>query len=134
MPADIKTPEEYLENLEEPRKSQIETLHNLIRQTLPQFEPYIQSGMLGYGKYHYKYKTGREGDWSTIALASNKTGISLYVAVVKDGKYVAENYKEKLPKASIGKSCIRFKKIGDVNLETIREILQEAATGSPVIE
>jgi hypothetical protein len=46
-----------------------------------------------------------------------------------DGKtYLAEGYKKKLPKTSIGRSCIRFKKLEDVDVQTIAEILKEAET------
>lgn len=122
-----KTPQEYLDLLVEPRRSEVEKLHDFIRKTVPGLKPYIMSGMIGYGKFHYRGKSGREGDWATIALASQKNYISLYVCAVVDGKYVAEGYKDKLPKASIGKSCIRFKKVEDIDLAIIAKILTIAA-------
>lgn len=125
-PTDAKTPEEYLESLEEPRKTELRTLHKLIRETIPEEKPHIMSGMIGYGTYHYKYASGREGDWSIIALSSRKNYISLYACAAKDGKYVAESYKEKLPKADIGKSCIRFKKIADIDLSILQQIIRES--------
>lgn len=122
----VKTAEEYIELLEEPRKSQIKKLHRLIRQTAPKLKPFIISGMIGYGPYHYKYASGREGEWCTIALASQKNYISLYACAVNDNGYIAEQYKKELPKANIGKSYIRFKKVEDVDLEVIKKILKEA--------
>ena len=122
-----KTPEEYIAQLVEPRRSQIQQLHELIRQTVPNLEPTMRFGMLGYGTYHYKYASGREGDWAIIALASQKNYISLYVCAESDGKYLAEQYNEQLPKANIGKSCIRFKKAEDVDLGVIQRLLRDAA-------
>lgn len=127
---EASTPEEYIAGLEEPRKTQIETLHALIRKTVPDLTPHIQVGMLGYGTYNYKYASGKEGDWAIIGLASQKNYISLYICATKDGAYIAEAYKKELPKASIGKSCIRFKKIEDVDLAVIKKILKEAAVHS----
>jgi hypothetical protein len=124
---DVATPEEYFEKLEEPRKSEIMKIHNLIREIVPELEPHIRSGMIGYGNYHYKYASGREGDWFKIGLASNKNYISIYACAVVDGGYVAEKYKEKLPKASIGKSCIRFKKLDDVDVKVLKEIFKKTA-------
>lgn len=121
-----KTPEEYINSLEEPRREQIKKLHEVIIKTVPKLKPFIISGMIGYGKYRYKSKSGREGDWCTIALASQKNYISIYVCAVKNGKYIAEMYKDKFPKASIGKSCIRFKKIEDLGLDVFKTVLQEA--------
>jgi hypothetical protein len=125
------TPEEYIAGLEEPRRGEIERLHGLIRETLPGLEPHVASGMLAYGRYRYRYATGREGDASLISLASRKAYISLYVACVSDGAYLAEGYAERLPNASIGKSCVRFKRVDDVNLETVRELITEAARIGP---
>lgn len=127
---DAKTPEEYIEKIEEPRKSQILQLHQLILKTVPQLKPYIISGMIGYGSYHYKYASGREGDWCIIALASQKNYISVYVCAIDGKEYVAESYKSKLPKSSIGKSCIRFKKIEDIDLDVLKEIIKKGETKS----
>ena len=124
---DVATPEEYFEKLEEPRKSEIMRIHNLICETVPELDPHIRSGMLGYGAYHYKYASGREGDWFKIGLASNKNYISIYACAVVDGGYVAEAYKEKLPKASIGRSCIRFKKLEDGDVKGLKEIFKKTA-------
>ena len=121
-----KTPEDYIGLLEEPRKSEIQTLHNLIRKTVPDLKPFIISGMIGYGAYPYKSASGREGEWAIIALASQKNYISLYVCSVKDGHYLAEEYKELLPKTNVGKSCIRFKKVADVDLKVVEKMLREA--------
>lgn len=122
-----KTPQEYIDLIEEPRKSEIVKLDNLIRKTIPSAKPFIEAGMLGYGKFHYKSKSGREGDWFLIGLASQKNYISLYVcAASSDGKYIAEKYVKSLPKANIGKSCVRFKKTEDVDLKIIEKMLLEA--------
>jgi uncharacterized protein YdhG (YjbR/CyaY superfamily) len=131
--SDAATHEEYIERLDEPRRGEIRALHELIRRTVPQLEPTMDFGMLGYGKYHYRYASGREGDWQLVGVASNKNYISLYVtAEAPDGGYLAESYKEQLPKASIGKSCIRFKRLGDVDQEVLERLLHNVAkVGAP---
>jgi uncharacterized protein YdhG (YjbR/CyaY superfamily) len=131
--SDAATHDEYIERLAEPRRSEIRALHELIRRTVPQLEPTMEFGMLGYGKYHYKYPSGREGDWMLVAVASNKNYISLYVtAAAPDGGYLAERYQEQLPKASIGKSCIRFKRFGDVDQDVLERLLRRVAElGAP---
>lgn len=121
---DAKTPDDYISKIEMPRQNEVKKLHDLICSWVPKLEPFMISGMIGYGKYHYKYSSGREGEWCTIALASQKNYISLYVCVMNGESYVAESYKSKLPKASIGKSCIRFKKISDIDLDILKEVVQ----------
>ena len=115
----------YIGALEEPRKSEIKALHQLIVKSAPKLVPTILSGMLGYGKFHYKYASGREGDTAVVSLASQKNYISLYACSIVDGHYVAEKYKDRLPKASIGKSCIRFKKLEAIDLGVLAELLKE---------
>lgn len=121
-----QTPAAYIALLEQPRRSEIQTLHNLIQKVVPKLKPHIMSGMIAYGNYHYKYASGREGDWSLIMLASQKNYISLYITATKDGRYLAEVHKNDFPKASIGKSCIRFKKIDDIDLKAVERICKEA--------
>lgn len=126
-PTKAKTPKEYIDMIDEPRKSDIQALHNLIEKTAPKLKPHIQTGMIGYGSYHYVYASGKEGDWPVIALASQKNYISLYVMATDGKQYLAEKYKKKLPKANIGKSCVRFKKLEDVNLDVLRELIKEGS-------
>ena len=83
--------------------------------------------MIGYGPYHYKYASGREGDTAVLSLASQKNYISLYVYCADDQGYLAERYKESLPKVSIGKSCVRIKRLADVELEVLRDLVGRAA-------
>jgi hypothetical protein len=127
---DVKTPEEYMKALEEPRKSDIAVLDALIRKTVPKLEPFIMAGMLAYGPIRYKYSSGREGDWCKIALASNKNYISLYVCAADETGYIAEQYKQALPKANIGKSCVRFKRLTDVDQKVLAKMIKAGAKAS----
>ncbi len=117
--------------LDEPRRGEIERLDALIRETLPDLERVLGSGMIGYGPYHYRYPSGREGDASLIALSSRKASISLYVMCTDDGAYLTERYVDRLPKASIGKSCVRFRRTSDLDFDVLRELLAEAGRLGP---
>ena len=120
------TPEEYINLIEDPKKKEdVQFFHEFIRKTVPALEPFMISGMIGYGKYTYKTKT-REGEWCTLALAAQKNYISLYVCAVDEKGYIAEQYKDKFPKASIGKSCIRFKKREDLDLDQLETVIKLA--------
>lgn len=123
---DAKTPEEYIKNLPDDRRATFETVHKAILKAIPKLKPRIIYGMIGYGKYHYKSKSGREGDWSLVLLANQKNYISLYVCAAEDGQYIAEKNKDRLGKVSVGKSCIRFKKLEDLNLDVATELAKKA--------
>lgn len=121
------TPDEFVEAIEEPRRSEIRRLHELIRSEAPDLEPVVSGKMLGYGPFHYRYETGREGDATVLTLANNKNYISLYVLCTDQGGYLAEQYKESLPKLDIGKSCVRIKRLDDVDLDVMRDLVSRAA-------
>lgn len=113
------------------RRKEMKKLHMLIRKTVPSLKPVLVSGMVGYGMMPYQSKSGRKGMWPRIALASQKNYISVYAcAVNKDGKYIAEAHKKELPKASIGRSCIRFKNTEVIDLDVLKKILRETAKGT----
>jgi len=118
-------PEQLIDGLDEPRRTQIAELDGLIREVRPDLERFLYGKMLGYGPFHYRYASGREGDTAKVSLASQKQYISLYVnCTVGDGdRYLAEEYQERLSKANIGKSCIRFKRPADLDLDVLRELL-----------
>jgi len=124
---EVATPAEYIEQLEDPRKGEVAALDKLIRKTVPALEPFICNGILAYGPCHYKYASGREGDWFRIGIASNKNYISLYICGADEKGYVAERYRAALPKASIGKSCVRFKRLIDLDPEVLKKLLREGA-------
>ena len=125
--SDAKTPEEYIAGVEEQRRRDIQDRHDLVREVAPELEPTMEFGMLGYGKFHYQYASGRKGDWMKIGIANNKRYISLYCCSADEQGYVAERYRKRLPKADIGKSCVRFKRLSDLDEHILRELIREAA-------
>jgi len=125
---DAATPEEYIAELEDPRRAHVQQMHEFIQSIVPNLKPYMQAGMIGYGTHHYRYASGREGDWMVIGLSGRKDYISLYIcAAMEDGNYLPETYKERLPAANIGKSCVRFKQPDDIDLEVLRELITDGA-------
>lgn len=112
------------------REPELRELDKLIRGSAPGLEPVLAGGMggkmLGYGMQQYKTKSMKEeSEWPVVALAAQKNYISLYICVLIDGQYMAEVYADRLGKVSCGKSCVRFKKLADLNLDTVKEMLVE---------
>jgi hypothetical protein len=105
------------------QQADIDRLHELIKDALPD----LASDAGGYGPFHYRYASGREGDAHRVAVAARKTGISLYVlALTANGQYLAESRAGEFPRAKVGKSCIRFKRLDDLDLDALRDLLEEA--------
>jgi len=127
MTTDATTPEQYIAALDEPRRTEVQALHDLIRRVAPDLETHVDRGMIGYGPYHYRYASGREGDTFRIGLSSRKAYISLYVTSATETGYMAESYQDRLPKADIGKSCVRIKRLSDVDLDVVAALVRDGA-------
>lgn len=126
-PTKAKTVKEYFAALPNERREPMEFLHTFIQKYAPKLKPNFIYNMPGYGSFQYTNHKKEVLDWPVIALASQKNYISLYVCAVEDGEYIAEKYKDGLGKVSVGKSCIRFKKLEDLNLPELKKVLRKAA-------
>lgn len=126
-PVKAKSIDEYINSLAPKRKNVILKLHEWIQKIAPSLTPHFAYNMLGYGSFKYfDYKKDMI-DWPVIALASQKNYISLYVCALDNGEYLAEKYKDQLGKVSVGKSCIRFKSLEDINLSEVEKIIIKAS-------
>jgi len=115
----VSTPAQYIAKLKEQRKAEVAALDRLIRKAT-KLKPFIQIGILAYGRRRLKYADGREVDWFRIGVASNASYISLYVSG-------AARYKKTLPKANISGSCVRFKRLSDLDETALTKMLREGA-------
>ena len=125
-PTAATTVDEYLAALPEERREPILFLHKFIQKSAPSLKPHFASNMLGYGSQKYKNYKKEIIDWPTVALASQKNYISLYVCATEGEEYIAEKEKDKLGKVSVGRSCIRIKKVEDLNLDALKDVLKRA--------
>lgn len=123
-----KTVKEYLASVPTDRKKTILFLHDFIKKNAPSLKSHFANNMLGYGSFPYKSSYQKEVlEWPVVAMANQKNYISVYVCAIVNGQYIAEKHKKELGKVSVGKSCIRFKKIEDLNLPMFKKVLQEAS-------
>lgn len=132
-PSRATSVKEYLGFLPEERKIPIFFLHNFIQKISPKLKSHFAYTMLGYGSFPYKNYKKELVAWPIVALASQKNYISIYVCALENGEYLAEKYKDTLGKVSVGKSCIRFKKVEDVNLVELKKLLQKAAKLADIV-
>mgnify|MGYP001561773322 FL=1 len=125
-PVKATSVKDYFAALPKERKEIITFLHEFI-QKASKLKPHFAYNMLGYGAFKYLNYKKEMIDWPVIALASQKNYVSIYVCALDNGKYLAEKNKDKLGKVSVGKSCIRFKRLDEINLPILKEIIQKAA-------
>ncbi|SDS90459.1 protein of unknown function (DU1801) [Mucilaginibacter mallensis] len=76
--------------------------------------------IIGFGSCHYKYESGREGDMPMIAFSPRKAAITLYLSIDFPAK---EKLLEKFGKHDTGKGCIYLKRLSDINLDVLNEMI-----------
>ena len=75
--------------------------------------------IIGFGSYHYKYASGREGDAPLIGFSPRKPAFSLYVySPIEEHKHLLDE----LGKYKMGKSCIYVKRLSDINMLTLEKM------------
>jgi len=127
--------DEYLAAVPENRKETVNFLHRFIQESAPKLKAHFAANMLGYGSFEYLDKRIKQyKPWPIVALANQKNYISVYVCAIEGDQYLAEKNASKLGKVSVGKSCIRFKKLEDLNLEVLKQVLQQAEKSPGLIE
>jgi len=126
-PVKAKSFKDYFAALPEERRKPMEFLSAFIKKAAPSLKPNFLYNMPGYGSFPYVNAKKEMVGWPVIALASQKHYMSIYVCAVQNGRYVAESHKDKLGKVSVGKSCIRFRKLEDLNLKTLEKVIEIAA-------
>lgn len=88
------------------------------------FEPKLWgSSIIGFGSYHYKYESGREGDAPLIGFSPRKTEFALYLSSrLKD----REKLLKQLGKHRTGKACVYIKKLTDVDLDILKKMIAQS--------
>jgi hypothetical protein len=80
--------------------------------------------IVGFGSYHYRYATGREGDWFVAGFAPRKQNLTLYIM---DGFDEYEPLLSRLGTHSTGKSCLYVKRLADLDMDVLRDLVERSA-------
>lgn len=107
---------------EKKRQDSFEVLELMTEVTGMQPEMWGDS-IIGFGSYHYKYASGREGDWMLTGFSPRKQNLTLYIM---PGFEKYDQLLSKLGKHSIGKSCLYVKKLEDVDTDVLKELVKQS--------
>ena len=130
---------EYIAGQTEPKRSDMQTLHRIIRKVMPGSKLWFLDGRnsenkivsnpnIGYGLQMMKYADGRTREFYQIGLSANTTGISIYIMGTHDKNYLKNTYGDKLGKTSVTGYCIKFKSLKDINIEVLEEVIRSQTT------
>ena len=127
--------ENYITSQPEPKRSEMQELHQTILQVLPECKLWFLDGKnsegktvsnpnIGYGFYIIKYADGTTREFYQIGMCANTIGISVYIMGIKDKTYLTETFGKKLGKASLTGYCIKFKTLKDINIEILEAAIR----------
>ena len=80
------------------------------------------TSIVGFGNIHLKYESGRELDWFTLGFSPRKQDLTLYGL----GNWLESDLMKKLGKHKTGKGCLYIKKLEDVDIKVLKELLKQA--------
>ena len=126
--------ETYIASQPEPKRSDLQVLHERILQISPLCKLWFLEGKndegkivsnpnIGYGSRDHKYADGTVSEFYQIGLSANKTGISVYILGLEDKTFLSVTYKD-LGKASVTGYCIRFKTLKDINIDVLEAAIR----------
>jgi hypothetical protein len=79
--------------------------------------------IVGFGRYHYKYASGREADWFITGFSPRKQNLTLYLM---SGFDEYDQLLNKLGKHSTGKSCLYVKRLENIDLDILKELIEKS--------
>src|SRR4030066_1326584 len=123
LPTD-QSVESFLDSVGDGRKrADSYALLDMMKQ-ITQAEPQMWgSSIIGFGSYHYVYASGREGDWPLVGFSPRKQNITIYIMA---GFVQYEELLGKLGKHTRSKSCLYIKRLSDIHLPILGELIQES--------
>ena len=133
------TPDQFLASVGLDVKPDMETLDRELSKVMTGLERVLWEGkfwggsdqhIIGYGAYRYQGRSGRSGEWFVVGLAAQKNYLTVFVNAAEGGKDVAPIY-ARLGKAKIGRSTISFKRLSDIDLSALLELVTRARDLAP---
>lgn len=126
----------HLDGIEDPEIAEsMRALDRLITEAMPDRRRRLYEGrfwggteqkIIGYGHIVQPRPRGEDVHWFLVGLARQKDHYSLYVNAVEDGKYLGQHYEGRLGKVKLGSASIGFKRIDDLELDALGELLAQA--------
>ena|SRR4030042_4740292 len=116
--------ESYLSAIgDEARRKDCEVLAKLMTKATKHQPKMWGTSIVGFGSYHYKYESGREGDACLTGFSSRKSDISVYLMASFPGQ---EELLSKLGKHKMGKGCLYVRKLSNVDLEVLEQLIVDS--------
>ncbi|MCZ7601923.1 MAG: DUF1801 domain-containing protein [Melioribacteraceae bacterium] len=114
--------EAFINTIENPKRREDSFVVLDLMKKITKEEPKIWgTSIVGFGNYHYKYSSGREGDWFVTGFSPRKASLSLYIM---SGFKEYEELLSKLGKFKTGVSCLYINKLEDVDMTVLKKLIK----------
>ncbi len=114
----------FLESIkDQTRRKDCHTIVKLMKQATNAEPAMWGPSIVGFGTYHYKYESGREGDWFLTGFSPRQQALTLYIM---SGFKRYDTLMKKLGTHKTGKSCLYIKRLADVDLAVLEELIQQS--------
>jgi len=107
----------------EKRRQDSFTVLELMKQVTGKKPEMWGDSIVGFGSYHYKYASGREGNWFLVGFSPRAQNLTLYIMAGFD---TYETLLGKLGKHTTGKSCLYIKRLEDVDMDVLKELVRRS--------
>ena len=115
---------DFLNSVEDPkRKEDALVLLEMMKKLTKEKPKMWGTSLVGFGTYHYKYESGREGDFFSTGFSPRKQNLTLYIM---NGFQKYDELMSQLGKYTAGKSCLYIKKLEDVDLGILEKLIGES--------
>ena len=108
---------------DEQKREDCRTLMKIMRRITGSQAAMWGSSIVGFGSYHYRYASGREGDFFLTGFSPRKQNLTVYVM---PGFSQYGSLMQKLGKHKVGKSCLYMKKLEDVDVQVLTSLIDES--------
>lgn len=119
-----KSVTQFLDAIEdEQKRKDAKLIHKLIREASGEKAAMWGESIVGYGSCHLRYDSGRELDWFLVGFSPRKQNLVLYIT---PGFTNYDPLMKQLGKHKTGKSCLYIQKLGDVDLDVLKTLIQQS--------
>jgi hypothetical protein len=119
-PTDVSVAKSVDAVADEARRTDARRLLRIMQETTGEKPKMWGPSIIGFGTYHYRYESGREGDMPLAGFSPRKSACVLYGLLGVDG---SDKLLAKLGKFTTGKGCLYIKKLADVDEQVLRELI-----------
>lgn len=115
------TVDDFIDGIEnEGRREDCRTLLRIMKRVTGKEPAMWGASIVGFGSYHYRYESGRQGDWFLTGFSPRKQNLTLYMMAGFD-RYAS--LMAGLGKHATGKSCLHVKRLSDIDLGVLEELV-----------